>query len=167
MEKVLINFNERGYETALQNFAKYKTGVQAVKDVASDLGVKVTDKELLGNNPFTVVADKLVKSMELNLPNISPTKYLQMTDIDTEPLSKASNVYNQFKSFSSKPNKEDFNVYLTDETAIERFNLLSGICDQLNSWKEAGIIKSMIETQRAFGAQVIADQRTLTFIPKI
>ena len=165
--RVLLRFDERAYEQSLQNHANYKSALNSLKEVASDLGVKITEKEVISNNPYTVIADKLVESMELNLPNLSATKYLSMTDINTDPLSKSSNVYEALREYSKAPKKDDFNVYLTDETQIERYNLLSGICDQLNSWKEAGIVKSMIEVQRAFGAQVIADQRTLTFTPKI
>ena len=102
--KIEIGFNDRGYARAVKLNSSFKLALKDIKAEAKNLGVTVTEDELmLSNNAFTMVCDKLVKGLDLHLPNINSIKYLSMTDYDLSSLSTASNRFEQSKEHKFRP----------------------------------------------------------------
>jgi hypothetical protein len=163
MTKIKIGFNERDFNKATKLHAAYKNSLKDITSEAKTLGVAVTEDELLlGGTAFTLVADKLVKSLDIKLPNINPTKFLQMTDYDLKGLSAASNRFEQVREFKYKPTKEHFNTYVAEDK-VEEYLELKAYEDVLNEMLSKGLIKNLIAVQQATAGVFRADTNTMTF----
>ena len=161
--KIEIGYDERGYTRAMKLHSSFKLALKDIKAEAKNLGVTVTEDELmLSNNAFTMVADKLVASMDLNLPNISSTKYLAMTNLDLTRLSASSNRFEQSKDFKFKPNKEQFTSYVADHQ-MDRYLELVKYQDLLNEMNEAGLIKNLIGVQQATAGLFRVDTASMSY----
>ena len=166
-KRVLLNYDKKSHaQLLIKHFAHLNT-LKEVLDATKELGVTMNPKEIVSSSQpaFNVVAARMIEVMEVSLPNISPVKYLAMTDINTSRLSAASNAFSEYKSYRTKPLKSDFCTYLDKPEEVERYTSLKEICDTLNEWKKQGIIKNLVSVSRAMGSVVIADQRTMSFIP--
>jgi len=161
--RIKIGFDQRNYDRATKLHNSYKLALKDIKAQAKTLGVIVTEDELLlGGTAFTMVADKLVASMDLNLPNISSTKYLTMTDIDLTGLSAASNRFEQAKDFKFKPTKEQFTSYVPDHQ-MDKYLELVKYEDMLNEMNEAGLIKNLIGVQQATAGLFRVDTASMSY----
>ena len=162
-----VSFNEKGYNLALSNYNKYKHSVQSLVLEAGKLSVKVSLKELEeSSNVFVLIATKYVDTLDVNLPNLNPIKYLELTNVDTGNLSLASNLYNENKKFKDMPKQDDYSTFLEGEKAIQKHKELSEVSSVLNEWMSKGLIKSAIGLQRAFANAVIIDSN-MKFNPSI
>ena len=163
---VKVNFNEEAYLKAMASYKMYKTAVQNLNQEAKVLNVTVSLKELEeSGNPFTLIATKHFETLGVELPSINPVKYLQMTDIDTSALSKASNEYLKVRQFKSMPTKDQFTTTLSGEAA-EQYKKWEKISGQLQQWYDEGLIDNPLAVSRAMRSKVLMGN-DLKFRPAI
>jgi len=164
---VKVDFRERDYNIALKKNSSYKLALKDCLGEAKSLGVSITEKDLLAStSAFNIVAEKLVKSLDVNLPNILPVKYLEMSDINTSGLSIASNRFQAVRNFKEAPKKDDYYTILTGEKAAQ-YKELEAYAEVLNHMHSKGIIKSLMKVQQATANQIKIEYGGTYLVPNI
>jgi len=166
-EEIKVNFRDRDYNSDLKKNQSYKLALKDCKSEAKNLGVTITEKDLLeSTSAFNIVAEKIVESLGVNLPNILPVKYLEMSDINTNGLSVASNRFQAVRNFKEAVNKDDYYTVLTGEKAAQ-YKELEAYAEVLNHMHAKGIIKNLIKIQQATANQIKIEYGGTYLVPNI
>jgi len=130
------------------------------------LGVDLTEVEVYEQESlYSYVCGRVynVASKDATLPkSINKLKFLELLDIDLNPLSKCVNNFNRLRTYDVEPNKEHFTRYLADKDK-ETYNSLHKVVETLNDLADKNFIKNKLAISQAFAHIIVTDQLTTRF----
>jgi hypothetical protein len=124
MTKILIDFNQEGYETAQNKFHDKENAFLKIGLIAENLGLTIQPGEVdFKEGIKKAILEKYKKQNTLNL---SSEKLIQLLEIDLTEFNTNVDTYEKLKIFQ-EPNKEKYSYYITDEIQVNRWTIANEI----------------------------------------
>ena len=166
MKKIVLEFKKKEFDRALKAHIDHKKAVINVLSEAKKLGVEITEAEVYSEgNLYNYICNQVYTEASKNssLPeNINKLKFLELLDIDLNPLSKSVNDFNRLKVYDLEPKKEDFTRYL-QEKDIDLYSSLHNVVDTLNDLAKKNFIRNKLAITQGFASMIVIDRNTTNF----
>ena len=131
MEKIILDYNQSGYEFAKAMFTEKNNLIDAIKLTAKnelDLTIEVTDSKSLKENVYKAVETKYKKQNTLNLTG---EKLVELMQIDLNSIYNVARLLNGYDAvdLNNEPTKEQFIISVDNAEEMERYNHVLNLID--------------------------------------
>lgn len=138
MKKIVLNYDNSGFEFANSMFTEKNNLIKAIQDIAKntlDLEVEVKDSLSLNENIYKAVE---IKYKSQNLLNLTGEKLVDLMQIDLSPIFEASRLLSSYDGTdeNKQPTKEMFTLTVDNDDELLRYNHAMKCISVINETKQ-------------------------------
>jgi len=134
MKKIILSFDQSGFEYAESMYSEKLAQIKAIQLVAKNelgLTLEVTDSKTLKENIFKAVETKYNKENTLHFRG---AKLVELMELNLKPIFDVARIFDGYDAVDkdNKPTKEHFTLTVDNDKELELYNHALKVIDLIN-----------------------------------